>query len=224
MTDKLTLYQLALGHLGSRRLGSLSEAREPRLTLDDFYASTMAVCLMEGLWKFAKRVVQIDASTTITPAFGYLYAFPIPPDWVRTISISANQTLDPPLTDVPEETGYWYANWTPIFLSYISNDPLYGGNLGSWPATFERYFAAQLALDAAPRITNNDAAIINRLCDENGRGIVRNLRINSRSKDAMNDPPGFAPQSTWVRSRRGFMAQTPDPASSGASDGGNFFP
>jgi len=90
--------------------------------------------------------------------------------------------------------------------------------------TFARYFAAQLALDGAPRITNNSQAIINRLCDARGTGIVRTLRINARSKDAMNDPPGFAPRSTWSRSRRGFMTQTPDPASSGEGGGGGFFP
>lgn len=224
MTSKLEQYNEALGHLGERRLGSLTEAREPRRTLDDFWQSSFDECMQAGLWKFAKRVVQIDHSSTITPGFGFLFAFPIPQDWVRTVVISTIQTLDPPLLDVPDEAGYWYANWTPLFVSYVSNDPNYGGNLGAWPRNFARYHAAQLACDAAPRITNNNNEIISRLREGSDRGIVRTLRIRARASDAMNDPPGLAPRSTWSRSRRGFMTQIPDPASSGEGGGGDFFP
>jgi len=106
VTDKLTQYNEALGLLGERRLGSLTEAREPRRVLDDYWQSSFDACMLEGLWKFAKRVVQIDASATLKPGFGFLFAFPIPEDWVRTIIISTVQTLAPPLTDVPEEAGY----------------------------------------------------------------------------------------------------------------------
>ena len=91
----------------------------------------------------------------MTPAFGYLFAFKIPDDWIRTRKLAAVPTLDPPLLQMAEETGYWYTNLTPIFVSYVSNDPTYGMNIGMWPEHFVDYVALRLARQACLRIAND---------------------------------------------------------------------
>jgi hypothetical protein len=211
VTDKLTQYNLALGHLRERRLASLSENREPRRTLDSYWNQVTAETLEAGFWKFIKRSVMIDASTTIEPAFGYLYAFRIPDDWIRTVQIASDESFSNPLRQVKEETGYWYANITPLYASYNSNDPLYGMDLGSWPASFTKYHALELASQSCSRITGSEKLL------EGPEGITRRLKLakkDSLAKDAMNDPPGHAPAGTWTKSRRGFRTV------SGSSDGG----
>jgi hypothetical protein len=208
MADKLSIYNMALGHLRERRLASLTEAREPRRVLDDFWNQVVSECLEEGLWNFMVRAVQADSSATVTPAFGWKYAFAIPADWVRTVLISTVETFTPPLLDYAEETGYWYANWTPLFARYVSSDPLYGQNLGSWTANFTKYVSYQLAQYACGRITGSEDLLAG------PEGITKRLhhaKIKAKSNDAMNQPPGQIPTGTWVRSRRGFLRGVPLP-------------
>src|SRR4051812_12704382 len=112
MADKLTLYNSALANLGKRALPSLSVASEERRHLDGQYDQVVAYCLERKFWNFSYRAVMMDASDQVTPTFGYLYAFPIPDDWIRTRKLSAVESFDPPLLQVAEEAGYWYASAT----------------------------------------------------------------------------------------------------------------
>lgn len=205
MTDKLTLYNLTLGHLRERRLGSLSENREPRRALDDFYDQVVQECLEEGYWNFMIRSVQADHSETLTPGFGWAYAFPLPNDWVRVVIVSADESFTIPLMEYVEEAGYLYANVTPLFYRYISKDPQYGKNLGTWTGNFTGFVALKLAEYACGRVTGSDKLL------DGPNGIssrCRKAKVKAKSVDAMNEPPGRMPFSSWVTSRGGFGPRT----------------
>ena len=77
MTTQLFIYNEALGHLGERQLASLSEPREPRRVLDSYWSDVVGYCLSQGLWKFARRTIQVDNSSSLTPQFGFNYFFPL---------------------------------------------------------------------------------------------------------------------------------------------------
>lgn len=204
MTNKLTLYNLALGHLDERKLASLQERREPRFVLDDFWNSVVGYCLERKLWNFMLRSVQIDASSTIVPVFGFLNAFKIPDDRIRTVIVSTEPCLDPPLNQYLEETGYWYANFTPLFVKYTSNDPLYGMNLGAWPSSFEDYVSLRLASLSCKRITGSTELL------SGDQGLLKReekaYKVTA-ANCAMNEAVGFPPVSTWIKSRTGFQRQ-----------------
>jgi hypothetical protein len=204
----LTLYNGALGHLDERPLASLSENREPRRALDTFWNDAVNYCLERKYWNFGYRSVSIDASTTLTPAFGFLFGFKIPADWIRTRRLSAVQTLEPPLIDVAEEAGYWYTNVTPIFVQYNSNNPLYGMNLGAWPQSFAEYVELRLARKACKRVTGSTDLL------KGPDGLIAQEEKAYKvaaANCAMNEAIGFAPQSSWVRARRGAMSGMPGP-------------
>lgn len=216
MSDKLTIYNMTLGHLLEGSLASLSEGVEKRRVLDSFWVNATKICLEKTNWKFAKRSVQIDASTTTEPAFGFTQAFRIPDDWIRTDQMSACEQLSPPLIDIRDEAGYWYANVTPIFVSYISLDPLYGMNVGIWPETFVDYVALELACKSCKRITGKD----NLLQGPQGLKVERDrAKRQAMGNDAQRDPIKFPPQGGWVSSRRGGRGspgrRNDDPGSSG---------
>lgn len=199
MTDRLTVYNMALGHLAERKLGSLSEAREPRRVLDDYWDQEVLYCLERKLWNFVYRTVQMDPSSTIVPGFGFNYAFAIPKDWVRTRLLSASETLTPPLLQMKEENGLWFTNVTPIFVQYNSKDPLYGMDLGKWPASFTDYVSLRLARQACKRITGKADFL------DGPQGLIRQEQkacTVAAANCAMNDPIGFAPRGRWVSSRR----------------------
>lgn len=212
MTDKLTLYNMTLAHLRERRLGSLTENREPRRVLDDFYSQAVGDALEEGLWNFFIRTIRADASTTLVPAFGASYAVVIPPDWVRTVMLSQDENFKNPLLDYLEETGVWYVDVTPLFARYISNDPQYGTDLGSWTASFTKYVSLLLAEYTCGKITGSTDLL------KGPDGIsdrLKKARTKAKSNDAMNQPPGEMPMGTWARSRRGFLRGVPAPGGSG---------
>ena len=212
MTDQLTVYNMTLGHLRERRLASLSENREPRRVLDDFWNQVVEEALEEGLWNFFIRAVQEDASATLVPSFGWSYAFPIPTDWVRTVMVCSDENFVQPLLDYEEETGVWYANDTPLFVRYVSNDPTYGNNLGGWTANFTKYVSLLLAEYACGRITGSTDLLKG---PDGIRERLRQARTKAKSNDAMNQPPGELPMGTWARSRRGYLRGVPMPGGSG---------
>ena len=195
MATKLSLYNGALEDLDERRLASLTEAREPRRVLDDFYDSTVKYCLEQGYWNFAMRAVQADSSSSITPTFGYQYAFTKPEDFVRLYAMSSEPTMRQPLLEFVDEPALWYANVDPLYVKYVSDDTAYGMDLSLWPDTFTNYVELRLALKACKRITGKSAS------DDLVKAEKRAL-ADARSKDAMNEPPGQMPAGTWVRSRR----------------------
>lgn len=194
MADRLRIYNEALGHLRVRPLASLTENAEKRRPLDAFYDGNNQYCLSQSLWRFARRVESMDAAATVTPQFSFTYAFVIPTDWKRTVMVSAAPQLNPPLDDYAEEAGYWYANVTPFYVSYVSNDPRYGMNLGAWPDNFTEYVAIRLAAKAGPTIA--DAKLVD-VKD------VEKAKREAKGIDPMNDPRGQTPLGTWARSRLG---------------------
>lgn len=197
MTAKLELYNNALAHAGERKLSSLSEGVEARRILDDVYAQAVEYGLERGMWNFAQRTVSIDTSTTYTPAFGYNYAFERPTDWVRTIKVADNERFEPIMLDFEDEGDYWYCDADPIYVKYVSNGVTFGGDLSRWPATFAEYIEFSLARRICKRLVTSNVDFEQLQKDE------KEALKTARAADALNQPPGFPPAGSWVRSRGG---------------------
>ena len=204
MTAKLTLYNDAMLHLGQERLASLTEASVSRYALDDAYDLTLRYCLEQHPWKFATRVVEIDSNTSITPSFGYTYAFDKPDDFRRTLQAAGNTTFTPQFIgrEFADEPNYWYADVDPIYVSFISDHVNYGKDLSLWPETFADYVARRLANRTSKRITGNPPN------DNAVKMEILSLR-EARSKDALAEPVKFPPMGSWAASRsRGSHARS----------------
>jgi hypothetical protein len=199
VVDKLGLYNDALLFIGEARLAALTEDNTARRALDDAYDVTVKYCLEQGFWNFAMRAIQLDHSASVTPTFGFTYAFAKPTDWIRTHSVSVAENMDPPLMQYVDEPNYWFANSDPLYIRYISNDTSYGMDLSLWPASYANYVATRLAARICKRVTGSDTGTQNLV------GLEKRAKADAMSKDAMNEPPGFPPNGTWVRSRQSGM-------------------
>lgn len=195
-TSQLSLYNKALRHLEERKLVSLTENRESRRYLDDEFEDNNLYCLSQGNWNFAKREIMIDASSTQIPNFGYAYAFQKPSDWNHTFMVSDNDAYDPLARDYTDQNGFWYANITPLYIRYISNDPDYGLNLGIWTPAYIEYVAARLARLCAPRLKQDQSKV-----DYLETKVLRRAKAEAVSTDSQDLPPGKPPYGTWVQSR-----------------------
>lgn len=201
-TTQLALYNEALiEHLGERPLASLAEDREPRRVLDAIWdGGARKYCLEQGSWKFALRVAKLSYNPSITPAFGYRYAFSKPTDFVKIVKLCSDAHFQAPLLNYTEESNLWFTDNQEIYITYVSIDPLYGFDMSLWPETFAKYVAAYLAYRACSRIKQSAT-------DKEAIGKeMKKLLVDARSKDAIQGPTQFLPQGRWVTVRGGSSA------------------
>lgn len=206
-SSKLTIYNDALRLVKERRLAALTDSREARRLLDDAWgdgSTTGAVrhCLEIGQWTFAMRTAQIDYSPSITPAFGYRYAFDQPADLARVAGICSDEWFKQPLLEYQDERRFWYADLQTIYVRWVSNGVSYGADISLWPENFAKLVAAYLAKEIVGGLTGDaDEARVMRHWDE--------MLKSAKSLDAMNRPTAFFPTGSWVRSRRQRVDRNP---------------
>lgn len=194
--SKLTLYNGANRLLGERRLASLTEDRPSRRYLDAAWDDGVVdAALEQGFWNFATRTIEISASTSIAPSFGYRHAFEKPDDYIKLGAICTDEFFKSTLHDYTDESGYWFANEDVLYVQYISNDALYGLNYALWPQTFKKLVQAMLADEVKDLVTGNDMKY------QVIKKALKDARVDARSKDAMNGPTKFSPTGSWVSAR-----------------------
>lgn len=210
MASKLLAFNAALLLCGERKLASLTENREPRRLLDDVWdGGAVKTCLESGFWNFGTRAIKIEFDPSVASDFGFTRAFAKPSDWVRTSVVSASEYFQPPFKghQFSDEAGFWWADADTLYVKMVSDGADYGGDLGSWPESFARYFETYLASRIAPKITRS-AEIIAKI-----DGDLKRLLKSAAAKDAMNEGASFPPEGSWNRARRG--------RHSGRRDGGS---
>ena len=200
MASKLLVYNASLLLVGERKLASLTENREPRRLLDDvFDGGAVKTCLEAGFWNFGTRALKIEFDPSVAPDFGFTRAFAKPPDWVRTAVVSASEYFKPPFKghQFADEAGFWFADIRVLYAKIVSDGADYGGDLGTWPESFARYFENYLASRIAWKITRSKETVT-AINDE-----LKRLLKGAAAKDAMNEGAAFSPEGSWNRARRG---------------------
>lgn len=210
MTTRLQLYNTALRHIGESNLSSLTENREPRRVLDQVWDDGFINAILEqGFWKFAARSVKIAFDPSVTPDFGYRYAFAKPDDFVQVAQVCSDEYFNTPLLKYTDEGAYWFTDLDEIYVQFISNGASYGNNLATWPESFNMYAGYALANEIVERLTQSAAkkdAIFKQM---------KFFLMEAKSKDAMKNPTKFAPPGQWTQSRGGMGGN------GGRRDGGN---
>ena len=198
---QLTLYNGALRLCRQPMLSATTDLIDARYQLDNVWGSggadTIDYCLEQGQWIFARRTAELSFDPSFTAPFGLQYAFNKPSDWVRTAMVCSDPYFTVPLTQYSDEVSTIYADITPIYFMYISNDPSYGANFTEWPQTFVRFVEAYLAREIVNYVTGSDEVI---------KDVMAKYQVrltDARSKMAMNEATAFTPIGSWVRARRG---------------------
>lgn len=197
---KLSIYNGALLRLGSRKLASLTEGREPRRVLDDVWGTAdnvVGLALEAGEWNFAIRTVQATYSAEIEPAFGFRRAFKKPDDFRRMASIASEPRFQLPLTheQYVDEAGYWFSDFDDMFIRFVSDDSDYGYNSGGWSEGFKNYLQCYMAWESCERITNSTRK------EERLEKKMMQYLARAKSLDAMDEGTKFRPPGSWIQSR-----------------------
>lgn len=203
---QLSLYNGALAIIKHRPLSALTDDVEARYLLDNEFSKVKAFILEQGLWNFALRTTQLEPDTGNTPSFGHSYAFEQPTDYVRLNAISADPYFYQTLEDYIDEAGYWIASINPLYVSYVSDDNSYGGDLSKWTTLYERAVEYELAYRVAPHLTSMGGDAMQEL----ERRRDKSLR-DARSKDALNQPAKRPPSGRLVLARGGTRGSSGTP-------------
>lgn len=198
MLSKLSLYNGALRELGEGKLASLSENREPRRVLDSMWdADAVKTCLAAGQWNFATNSIELSYSPSVTPAFGYRYAFDKPATWVRTVAMCEEDRFESPLLHYQDEGAYWYADLDTLYVRYVDSGTSFGLDYSKWPANFTRYVETWLAARICMPLTQNQGK------RDGLEQLAEVWLVKAKSTDAMDEATQFLPQGSWVRARGG---------------------
>ena len=205
MTDKLSLFNGALAALGERRLDSLLENVPARYILSDIYdRDALNTLLQAGQWNFAGRVVKLDFSPSITPDFGYRFAFPKPDDFIRTMGVWHDEYMKMPMLEYQDEAMVWFSDAEYIYARYVSTDPEWGADFSLWPPDFSRWAELWMAVQAVSQITHSDG-LAEKVSKREQTALTR-----AKNSDAMESPTKEAPEGRWVQAKRGPRASRSD--------------
>lgn len=198
MATKLGLFNAALLELGHDALSDTGEAIEAGRLLNQQYSQVVEECLSSGSWNFAMETIQADADTGVTPNFGFAKVFAKPSDWLRTHAVSADENFGLPLLQYYDDMNFWSADYSPIYIRYVSNDTGLGFELNRWTPAFARFVSLELATRVGMKISQSESKL-EEVRKERDR--ARRIALN---QDCMNEPnPKFAPLGSWNSSRSG---------------------
>lgn len=198
MTTRLKLYNGALLELGERELAALTDNTTSRTSLDRVWNSGLIdYVLGQGQWRWARRTSELAPAPAVTPDFGYRLAYEKPTDHVRTCGMFSDEYGQNPLTAYVFEQGYFFSDTEPVYLTYVSNDAQYGGDLSLWPEDFARYVEAYMAARICVRLTQDKG----READLEKK--AKKLLLDAKGSDAQEGPTVFPPPGNFVRARLG---------------------
>ncbi len=149
MTDRLQIYNNALGILGARALTSEYENRPNRKVLDEFWALNIVQhCLELAKPKFALEVAKL-ATPVVDADTSYDNVYTLPADYVCIVGVYSDEALQNKVERYLLGNGTIATEVaTNIYLRYICNSRAYS----LWTPGFSRLVPAYLASESATRI------------------------------------------------------------------------
>ena len=79
----------SLRMIGATRITSLTDGSTNANAANDIYTEVRDELLRSHPWNFATKRAKLAQSAT-TPTFEFDYAYPLPSDWIRTVSVHDN--------------------------------------------------------------------------------------------------------------------------------------
>lgn len=195
MATDVEIANTALRRLGANRIVSFTDGTKSSDSVSEFYDETRDDLLRAHNWNFATQRVKLARLATV-PAFGFSYAYGLPSDWLRTVSVHDNDAGDGAV-EYKEEylagQNVLLCSAEDVYLRYVSKitDP------NRMPPDFRlalsRKLAAAMAVDLAKSNTLQET------CAKEAESITR----RAKSADAMGSTPERRPRGSWadIRSR-----------------------
>ncbi len=195
MSSDTDIANEALYLLKAGRITSLSDGTTNATKVNDVFVSVRDKLLRSHYWNFATKRVKL-AQSSVTPAFAFDFAYPLPADWIRTVGVYDNDAGAGNVFYREEEhegQGALLCSANEVWIRYVYRvtDP----NRMSEDFTTAFSYALALAIPGIPNISTAREAEL--------RKEFKRLRNEAKHSDAMGSTPERRPVGTWVTSRSG---------------------
>lgn len=202
MASATDIVNVALRRIGAARIANLAtDGTKEALVARDLYDAARRDLLASHNWNFATKRVHKSSSTAAdigtTPAFGYDYAYKIPDDFLRMVSVHPSDsdaaTVEYRLEYQSDSDRVLLCDATEVYLKYIFD--LEDVNVMS--EGFRDALAWRLARDFAGALSKSAAAA------EQADGAYRKQLSRAKSVDGVEDFPDSMAEGSWARARFG---------------------
>lgn len=196
MPGETDVINFALRKVGANPIVSIADGTPSANSVNDMYSEIRDQLLRSHPWNFATKRVQLAESAT-DPTFEFDYAFALPADWLRTISLHDNDAGHGSVlyrTELVDDQRVIVTSSSQAWLRYVASitDP----NLMT--PDFRMLLAVSLARDLAIPLASS-----NTLYEQLARQADR-LMGQARSTDALDGFPEMRPRGSWASSRGGW--------------------
>lgn len=202
MPSETDLVNGALRLIGGSRITSLTDGTKNANVANDLYGELRDDLLRGHPWNFATKRQKLAQSST-APTFEFDHAYPLPSDWLRTISVHNNDSGTGTVLYRVEQVANQTAIVTSaddVYLRYIAQitDP----NL--MPVDFRRALQLALARDMAVPIAASNT-LQAALAKQAAAALMK-----ARSTDGMGQFPERRPRGSWAESRGRVLPRVTD--------------
>lgn len=196
MPSEVDVINVGLRHVGASVIVSLTDGSDNANVAGSIYEHVRDDLLASHPWNFATKRVKLAQSAT-APAFEFDYAYPLPSDWLRTISVHDNDAGHGTVLYRSELIGGQraiVASSSDIYLRYVARvtDP------NAMTPDFLNALSRVLARDFSIPIASS-----NTLFEQMSKAADRAI-AKARSTDAMGGFPELRPRGSWAASRGGW--------------------
>lgn len=189
MASVVGICNSALIKLGATPVMSLNDGSKNANLCNAQFERLRDELLRSHVWNFASARRSL-AQLAESPSFGFDYAYQLPSDWLRTVSVH-DDDAGRGAVEYKIEGRRLLSNASGIHLRYIREvtDP------NDMDAAFRETLAWKIAADLALPITQSTTTR-----EQMTEGLRRAL-ANARSVDAIEDFPEAFPESDWILER-----------------------
>lgn len=195
MPGETDVANAALELVGAAAIVSLTEGSEKSNTVSNFYEIVRDDLLRSHNWNFATKRQKLAQSAT-DPAFEFDHAYPLPADWMRTISVHDNDAGHGTIFYRMEKIGSQRAIITSsddVYLRYVYRETDPNVMTADFVLAFTLSLASRLAVPIA-----SSKSLRDEYADE-----AKSKTAAARSSDAIGAFPELRPRGSWAASRGG---------------------
>lgn len=186
---------IALRRIGATPITSLTDGSDSANAADDIYTEVRDDLLRSNPWNFATKRVKL-AQSSVAPVFEFDFAYPLPSDWLRTVSIHDNDASHGTILFRMEDNNGQNSIITSsseIWMRYIYRET----NPDKWSTDFRTAVEYSIAQALSIVLTSS-----NTLEETMSKHATRTL-ARARSSDGMGSFPELRPRGSWASSRGG---------------------
>jgi len=192
---ELDVIKQALRNIGANDITSRTDGSHNADVVDDIYDDVRDNLLRAHPWNFATKRAQLTQDAT-APTFEFDYAYDLPADWLRTISVHNNDAGLGTFLHRMEQidgTNAIVTSATEVYLRYVHQV----SDTTLMPPDFRVALEFALARDLAIPLTGS------RSLRQEMREEFKSAMAQARSTDALGASPELRPRGSWASSRAG---------------------